>query len=234
MMKLRRLPVGRQRAAGEGLRHRLEKLSAEDRAKLDTGVMASANRVIAKSDTLTVTGGAAKLTVDNAGDQVTSGLHTIVEAVDNGLTDAVVPLSDEARARKAAAQLVLRRAFPLGTRFLRDDMTLQYAAMRKVVSTLHEADVKEAIDVLGLGYYVRHIEAHLEPYGVAAGGVGQSPAEKASDEWHEAFEDLVIDVRKVYRGDAAKQALFLSDYEKELAAHIADQQAARRARKKNL
>ena len=232
MMDLRRLPISRQRAAGEGLRHRLGELTPQERENLDADVMSSANRVLELTSTLSEPTGVPKLAVDNAADQITAAFHTILGAVANGLNDTIVPLNDDARAHKAAAQTVITRAFGLGTSFLRQDMTLEYVALRQLVTTLEEPDVNEAVNALGLGYFVTHIAAHLGPYGVAAGSVGLSTMEKASDAWHEAFEYLVIDARKAYRNDPERRTLFLADYEKELAAHIADQQAARRARNK--
>ena len=232
MMDLRRLPISRQRAAGEGLRHRLGELSPQEREQLDPEVMTSAKSVLELTTALSEPTGVSKLAVDNAADQVTASFHTILGAVANGLNDTIVPLNDEARARKAAAQTVITHAFTQGTSFLRQDMTLEYAALRQLVRTLQESEVNEAVNVLGLGYFVAHIEAHLRPYGVAAGNVGLSTTEEASDAWHEAFEYLVIDARKAYRNDPERRAIFLADYEKELAAHVADQQAARRARNK--
>ena len=54
-----------------------------------------------------------------------------------------------------------------------------------------------------------------------------SSIEKASDDWHAAYESFAIAVRDKYETDAATQALLLGPYQKEVDAHAEAQRAAR-------
>ena len=228
MLELRRLPVTLQKTVGEVL----QKLFAEKTGKnaFDKRVAEKAAKVF-EHTALLHTNGIPKLVVDNTADGVIGSFYDGLGSIIRVLNDRIVPLHATQKVCRDAALRLRQTAFPNGKRFLRADMTVQYTAFRKLVSALESEALAQDIKTLGLEYQVSHLKAHLKPYGHAATAPDGSSIEKASDDWHSAYESFAIAVRDRYESDALMQTALLGPYQKELDAHIEEERVARARRK---
>jgi hypothetical protein len=228
MLTLPRIPIIRQRAVGAVLE---EQLAHKSTPTYDEIVLERARAVIALTSRLAAAN-VPKFTIDTTTDVVITSLHDVVEGVSRGLTATVSPLNAEQQEKLLAAKTLLRVVFPRGTGFVREDMSLEYVALRAIERDLAQPEAAEAVEALGLGYFVDHFKAHLGPYGVAVTAPDGGDLELASDAWHDAFVHLVAAVNLHGANDNDAHAQLLAPYEKELEAHRADQRAARKRTKK--
>lgn len=227
MFELRRLPVLQQKAVSELLAQQLApKDKKKDKQVFDKRVVDKAVVVFACNDRLK-TDGIPKLLVDSTADGVIGGFFDHVATIVKTLNDRIAPLDAEQRLRRDAAQRLMQTALSRGKGFLRADMSIQYAAFRTLVAELETEKPAADVKTLGIGYLVRHVKAHLAPYGHATTAPDGSSIEKASDDWHAAYESFAIAVRDRYETDPATQALLLGPYQKEVDAHIEAQRVAR-------
>jgi len=175
----------------------------------------------------------APLLLDNTADAVFSALETLLEAIEQGLTDRVVKPLTEVQARKRAAAVTLRqKVFPDGSNFLSLSMPLQYKAMRGVIDKLaRDKDCADAVRELGIDWLVEHAEAHLGPYGRAVKAADGRDLDAESDGFHEAFSRVVVMLEAHHAKDAEVRRALLGAYETELAAQRGDERDARRRAK---
>lgn len=166
--------------------------------------------------------------IDNSADAAIGGFHTIVVGIEKGLSDRLIkPLPPERAKKKAAARDILQRAFPNGTGFLGEAMSLQYTAMEKLVKTLRAKQCADAVAALGLGYLVDHIEDHLAPYGRAVKTRDNRDLEEIGTAFHEAYTTLALLVTAHHAGDDDVKKRLLNPYRKQLSDQRQDERAAR-------
>lgn len=134
-------------------------------------------------------------------------------------------------ARRRAAERVLGAAFPNKVSFLKSEMSLQFRAMREVVSALRSPALAEDLKSLGHAGHVGHLEAHLAPYGVAVKAPDGTDYERLSDAWHGAFTRFVAAVVSRWPEGHATRERLLKPFQRELDARRAEQAAARKARR---
>lgn len=233
-----RLPALRQRNVGEAL-------EAVFRAKTSftPDVTKRAKAVISATANLgeAAEGEARLFTIDVAIDGVLSAIFRVTQATQKGLTASVVPLNAEQQSVLEAATLIEELWFPSGIGFIRDPAGLQHAAMLGLRNMLSDAKkgpkLKAAFKKLSLTPLVDHFLAHLPLYTKALGLAGEETGDDAdapvdaSELWHRAYVKFAVAVEAAYDEDAAARKRLLGPYEKELAAHRADQAKERKRAK---
>ena len=235
MFDVPRIPVVRQKAAGDDLAALLPAGAEKHKAKspkLPEDVVAHAQEVVDQTRALDAIVTIPKLTIDNVADRVYGGFFKILLGEEQCLDGTLSPLSPALESRRRAAERVRAKAFPKKVSFLKIEMNLQYRGMRSVVRALRSEELAADVKTLGLGAHVDHLEAQLAPYGVAVSAPDGSDVEKVSDAWHAAFVRFTgAVVARWPAGDPTRESL-LKPYQRELDAHREEQAAARSAAKK--
>jgi len=173
------------------------------------------------------------LAVDNSTDAAFSGFFALVTAIESAVSDRVVAPAPAATAAKRAASTILLRAFPQGTSFLLRAMPLQHEAMSKVMDRLlRDEPCVEAVKLLGLGWLVEHMGAHMGPYGRVVSRGDSRDAEAVSNAFHGAFRSLALRALDHHEADADIRARLLGAYERELEAQREEERASRKRRDK--
>ena len=174
------------------------------------------------------------LAVDNSTDATFSGFFALVSAIESAVSDRVVAPAPAATAAKRAASTLLLRAFPNGTSFLLLAMPLQHEAMAKVMDRLRRDEpCVEAVKLLGLGWLVDHMDAHMGPYGRVVSRGDSRDAEAVSNAFHSAFRSLALRALDHHEDDADIRARLLGAYERELDAQREEERASRKRREKS-
>lgn len=190
--------------------------------------------VVLRGQELAGTHSVPPIAVDNAADAAFSGFFAIVTAIEGAVNDRVVTPTPAATAAKRAAGAILLRAFPKGTAFLSLAMPLQHEAMKQVIDRLLRDDAcVEAVKLLGLGWLVEHMGAHMGPYGRVVSRGDSRDADAASDAFHSAFRTLALRALDHHEADADIRARLLGAYERELDAQREDERASRKRREKS-
>jgi hypothetical protein len=168
------------------------------------------------------------IVVDNSADAAIGGFHTALVGIEKALSDRLIkPLPPERAKKKASARDIRQRAFPKGTGFLGDAMSLQYTAMKRLVKTLRAKPCADGVTVLGLGYLVDHIEDHLAPYGRAVKTRDNRDLEEIGAAFHEAYTTLALLVTAHHAGDDDVKKRLINPYRNELSDQRQDERAAR-------
>lgn len=227
MLDLQRLIIVRQRRLSQSLAE-----TAEDKAfvkTLATEVRTALTETVTAGEALDSDHVLPPLLVDNSTDTVFGAFDAFVASIVRGMTDRVIaPLPAPQAKKKAAAAHVRQRAFPHGVEFLSRSMPLQYDAMAKVIATLREDPAcVAAVNELGAGYFVDHMEAHLAPYGRAVRTTDDRDMEAVGAAFHAAYVRLVVKIT-AYHADAATIEMRLCNpYQHELAAQREEERLAR-------
>jgi len=170
------------------------------------------------------------IAVDNAADATFAGFFNALTALESAVSDRVVAPKPRALAAQRAAATLRLRAFPQGVRFLTLSMPLQHEGMTRVMDRLlRDEHCVEAVQTLGLGWLVEHMEGHMAPYGRVVKRVDNRDTAALSKAFHEAFRKLALRTLDHHEGDAAVRARLLGAHERESEAQrSADRSASKR------
>jgi hypothetical protein len=227
MLDLQRLTIIRQRRLAQSLAE-----TTEDKAfvkTLATEVRTALSEAVTAGQALDSDHILPPLLVDNSTDTVFGAFDAFVASIVRGMTDRVIaPLPAPQAKKKAAAAHLRQRAFPHGVEFLSRSMPLQYDAMVSVIDILREDPAcVAAVNELGAGYFVDHMEAHLAPYGRAVRTTDDRDMEAVGTAFHAAYVRLVVKIT-AYHADAATIEMRLCNpYQHELAAQREEERLAR-------
>jgi hypothetical protein len=216
MLELQRLTIIRQRRLAQAL-----EAAQQDAAFVKTlakpAAAALAAVVVAGVD-IDVDHALPPLLVDNTTDSVFGSFEGFLKAIVRGMSDKVIaPLPSDRAAKKAAASLLLGRAYPDGVAFLSRAMPLQYDAMAKLVDLLRKDPAcVAAVKELAAEFFVDHLEAHLAPYGRAVKTTDDRDLEAAGGVFHEAYVGLVVQIEANHAGDDDIKERLWNPYQTEL------------------
>ncbi len=113
-------------------------------------------------------------------------------------------------------------------------MPLQYEGMTRAMDRLRrDAACVEAVETLGLGWLVEHMDRHMAPYGRVVKRVDNRDGAALSKAFHEAFRKLALRTLDHHEGDAAARARLLGAHERESEAQRAADRSSRKRRGKS-
>lgn len=229
-MELTRLPIARQRRVGIAIREMLADKAPNKSSAMPAPVKAAATVVEGLIDRLDPGYELPVLLLDKATDSVYYGFRAVVEGIEQCLDSRIVKeLSKDQLKKKVAATTLAQRALADDMGYLAAAMSLQYTGMLALVDKLNgDTQCKGAVEELGLGYLVEHMEAHLAPYGRAVKAADGRDMEAESAAFHEAFEDLLVAARAHAGKSSDLYKKLRESYDFELEAHRKDRAARRR------
>lgn len=236
VFKLHQLPVERQRNVGRALALTLDR----DRPEPFTERTVQAGReVIALTERLQDPPGVGAIVVDVSTDIVLTATHRLLRAWIRAFAGDLVALDRPQQELLDAARFLMGKWFPDGVAFVREQMSIQWDALRPIEASFTEREVIDAVGKLSMGPLVEHLRKHVVLYGQTVGlGEGKPKPASARVEtrggWQEAMKAFAITVLADYANDEAARLELLGVYEQQLAEHRASLAAARKKRKAKL